>query len=104
MTSTEEIIEFSQDVWELFVREVQLLGDDLYHWVTTLSDQERMIGICVFILVLMYMIFSRRVKKDVDTGSGRQFSGALLLVIIFAFGAGWSMDTSAGSFSYIFSR
>ncbi|MEM6535886.1 MAG: hypothetical protein AAF613_09630 [Pseudomonadota bacterium] len=104
MASKEELIGQATDLWDLFVVEVKALGDDLYYWVTHLSDEERTIGICIFIVVLMFMIFSRRVKKNTDPGTSRSFTGAFFLVVIFAFGAGWSMDHSAGSLSHLFKR
>ncbi len=104
MATTDKYMSQAKYIWEMFVEEVQALGDDLYHWVTNLSDEERVIGICLFIVVLIYMIFSRRVRKETGTGNGRQFTGALVLVVIFAFGAGWGFDSNAGSLSYIFDR
>ena len=106
MSATDKYMDQAAYYWDMFVVEVTALGEDLYDWVTTLSNEERVIGICLFIIVLIYMIFSRRVRKNTDTGSGRQFGGALVLVLIFACGAGWNMDveTSAGAFSHIFQR
>ncbi len=106
MSATEKYMDQAAYLWDMFVVEVTALGEDLYSWVTNLSDNERVIGICLFIMVLIYMIFSRRVRKNTDSGNGRQFGGALLLVLIFAFGAGWNMDvnSSAGSLAHVFQR
>lgn len=104
MTSKEELLGRAKDLWDLFVIEVTALGEDLYYWVTHLSDEERTIAICIFIVVLMFMIFSRRLKQNDEPGTGRNFTGAFFVVVILAFGAGWSMDTSAGSLSHLFKR
>ena len=102
MNDMDKYVDKAKFYWDLFVVEVKALGDDLYHWITNLSHEERLIGICLFILVLIYMIFSRQIRKNTNPGTGRQFTGALILVMLFAFGVGWNFDFQAGSLSHLF--
>jgi len=93
-----------QAAWNQFVIELRSYMSVVQDWIGTLSIGEKIIGMSLFVLVLMYLIVSRS-RKKMDPGSNsRQFTGALILVVIFAFGAGWSMDTGSGSLSHLFGR
>lgn len=104
MSAENSKLDAYQTAWDSFVIDVRAFADDAYAYISTMSDQEKIAGLSVFIIVLVVMIFSSSVKKNSNPGSGRQFTGALFLVVIFAFGAGWSVDTSAGSLSHFFMR
>ncbi len=73
-------------------------------WIETLSETEKVVGLCVFVVVLMILIVNRSRRKRDPGSNGRQFTGALVLVVIFAFGAGFTVDTSGGSLSHLFGR
>jgi len=74
------------------------------HWFSSLSVAERTLGVCGFIVFLIFLMVNAA-RQDRDPGSGsRQFSGALVLVVTVAFSLGWGLDQSAGSLSYLFGR
>lgn len=86
--------------------ELRHLQDNFMYWVQHLSDSEKLVGMCMFVFVLMLLMVNRSRREDErkPIGSGRQFSTALLLVVVFAFGAGWMLDSSGADFSYLFDR
>jgi len=85
-------------LWDEMVRQFYKFSD----WMGDLSVAEQTLGICVFTVFLIYLIFNAS-KRDKDPGStNRQFSGALFLVVVIAFGVGWSFDMSAGTLSWLF--
>lgn len=71
-------------------------------WLGRRSDGELLIISCVFILVLLLLIIRMSMRGKDPGGKSRQFGGSVLLVMIFAFGLGWMLDTGAGSLSFVF--
>lgn len=69
------------------------MSHDIFVWFKRAEDAERIIVMCVFILLLL-VLFTHR-DTDGQRGSGgifRQFFGAFLFVCMFAFAAGWVME------------
>lgn len=93
-----------QAAWNQFTIELRSYVGEIQIWVEGLSTGEKVIGMCLFALVLLFLIVSKARKKSDPGSNRRQFGGALILVVIFAFGAGWSVDTSGGSLSHLFGR
>lgn len=90
--------EWGLELWAEMVRQFYKFAE----WVRDLSVAEQTLGICLFTVFLIYLIFNAS-RRDKDPGStNRQFSGALFLVIVIAFGVGWSFDYSAGALSWLF--
>lgn len=90
--------------WNQFVIELRSFASEAYHVIMNLSTGEKVLGMVAFIMVLMLMIVMTARKKGDPGSNSRQFTGALLLVVLFAFGAGWTLDGGAGSLSHIFGR
>ncbi|WP_300378044.1 hypothetical protein [Henriciella sp.] len=83
-------------------QEAHYYADQTALWFQRRSDGEQIILVCLFILLLLFLIvnMSRRGK---DPGStGRQFGGSVVLVMVFAFALGLMIDTGAGSLSFLF--
>ncbi len=93
-----------QAVFEQFMIEVRFYLGEVQGWLLSLSDGEKILGLCAFVLVLMLIIVSKARRNEDPGSNGRQFSGALVLVLIFAFGAGWTLDAGDGSFAHLFGR
>ena len=73
-------------------RDLSDFGHDIQVAIARSSDAERVIGICVFALMLLFIMI-RRPHNDKNAGSmGRQFVFALAIVTIFGFGVGWMFD------------
>lgn len=90
--------------WNQFVIEFRSWIGDVQVWIDTLTTGEKIIGICLFALALLTMIIMKSKSKSDPGSNGRQFTVALVLVVIFAFGAGWTLDTGSGSLSHLFGR
>ena len=72
-------------------------------WFQRRSDGEQLVIACVFILLLLMLIIRMSMRGKDPGSSGRQFGGSLLMVMIFAFGLGWMLDSGGGSLSFVFS-
>lgn len=90
--------------WNQFVIEFRSLIGDIELWIDTLTTGEKIIGICLFTLALLTLIIMQAKAKTDPGSNSRQFTVALVLVVIFAFGAGWTLDTGSGSLSHLFGR
>tara|TARA_R110002020_G_scaffold83397_2_gene207326 strand:+ start:239576 stop:239902 length:327 start_codon:yes stop_codon:yes gene_type:complete len=95
MVSSNSIIPF-EEMWDLIVHEARQAATDLAIWLERLSDTQRVIGLCVFVLILLVLAFrpqqlAKRDKKR-EKKQGSEFFFALVIVMIFAFGIGWGMD------------
>lgn len=89
---------------ERLLDEAQKAKTEFMYWVQHLSYEERLLGICLFVFVLMMLMFNYS-RRDRDPGSQkRQFSGAIVLVVLFAFGASWILDSGSGQLSHLFAR
>lgn len=89
-------------IYERIVHEARLLYHDVVHWLQQRSDGEQIVIACTFILLLLWLIVRMSMRKENDAGTGRNFGGSVLLVMIFAFGLGWMLDSGSGSLSFIF--
>ena len=95
MVSSNNIIPIGE-MWDLIVHEARHAANDLGIWLERLSDTQRVIGLCVFALILLILAFrpqqlaKRRRKRETKQGS--EFFFALVIVMIFAFGIGWGVD------------
>lgn len=66
---------------------------DMFGWFQRAEDAERLIVLCVFILLLLALF----AHKDTDGrrrsgGIFRQFLGSIMFVCVFAFATGWVME------------
>ena len=66
---------------------------DLLHWFGRLSDIERLVGLCAFILVLFTLVLVKASTRTSRPGKTRNFLGALVLVVAFSFVAGLLFDS-----------
>ncbi|MEL6830248.1 MAG: hypothetical protein AAFO63_08935 [Pseudomonadota bacterium] len=90
--------EWGLELWAEMVRQFYKASD----WVRDLGVAEQTLGICIFTIFLIYLIFNAS-RRDKNPGSNsRQFSGALFLVIVIAFGVSWSFELTAGSLAWLF--
>lgn len=73
-----------------------LEGERLVHdidvWISRLNDGEKVLGLCLFILLLFFLILRKPNSHKNSGGAGRQFAFALVIVIIASFGAGWLFE------------
>ncbi|MCA8890930.1 MAG: hypothetical protein KDA56_03725 [Hyphomonas sp.] len=66
---------------------------DLQVWFERLSDMERLMGLCGFILLLFFLILAKAATRSADPGNGRSFIGSFTLVVVFSFVAGMLIDS-----------
>lgn len=90
--------------WNQFVIELRDYAGDVGEWLGNLSIGHQILGLCAFVMVLMFLIVNSARRKADPGSNGRQFTGAMLLVIIMAFGVGWTVDGGTGSLSHLFHR
>jgi hypothetical protein len=93
MVSSSDIIPIDK-IWKLIVSQARHGANDFSIWASRLSDAERIAGLCVFILILMCLMVRPRRQPRRETKSGPQFTYALIIVMIFAFGIGMAFDSS----------
>ena len=72
-------------------------------WFSRRSDGEQLVIACFFILLLLLLIIRMSMGGKEAGSTGRQFGGSVVLVMIFAFGIGWMLDSGAGSLAFVFS-
>jgi uncharacterized membrane protein YhfC len=66
---------------------------DFSIWAMRLQDGEKLILLCLFILLLLTLIVYRVPKQEKSSRSTEgQFFFAFVLVVIVSFGAGWIFD------------
>ena len=91
-------------LWVRLVDETKHAKNDFMYWVQHLSFEERLLGLCLFVFVLMMLMFNYS-RRDRDPGSNkRQLSGAVVLVVLFAIGSTWILDSGSGRLSGLFDR
>ncbi|WP_321490955.1 hypothetical protein [uncultured Hyphomonas sp.] len=66
---------------------------DFQVWYERLSDVERLMGLCGFILLLFFLVLSKSATRAADPGTGRSFAGSFTLVVVFSFVAGMLIDS-----------
>lgn len=82
--------------------EASLIWADAMLWLSRRSDGEQLVIACVFILVLLLLIVRMSRRKEDTVSTGRHFGGSVIMVMIFAFGIGWMLDTGSGSLAFVF--
>lgn len=92
-------------LWNNFLADAEQWLKTAQRTLETMSPEEQLAGMCAFVLSLLILtVITPKKEKDVNASKGRQFTAALALVMIFAFGAGWTMETGPGSMSWVFAR
>ncbi|MEM5515977.1 hypothetical protein WNY37_03380 [Henriciella sp. AS95] len=91
--------------FEKIYSDVKAEGVRLYHetihWLMQRSDAEQLVIACIFILLLLWLMIRMSMRKK-DGGTGRNFGGSVVLIMVFAFGLGWMLDSGGGSLSFMF--
>lgn len=86
----------TQNVYDTARHEVGYLVNDMIRdlqvWFDRLSDVERLVGLCGFILVLFFLVLTKAATRSADPGSGRSFVGSFVLVVTFSFLTGYAID------------
>ncbi|MDJ0921120.1 MAG: hypothetical protein QNI84_08320 [Henriciella sp.] len=91
--------------WNQLLIDLRRHFDMAVDYVNTLSEAEKLMGVGIFVAVFLIMLLMLAATKNSHSGgNGRQFSGALFVVIVVAFGVGWTWDTSSGSLAHLFGR
>lgn len=67
-----------------------------------LSNEERTLYLCAFILFLIYIIIARARRKYNPGSLSRQFAGAVLLLGTVLIGGGALFETGGGNYSGLF--
>ncbi|MEM1087045.1 MAG: hypothetical protein AAGH90_04895 [Pseudomonadota bacterium] len=93
---------FYEALWNQLVIDFRSWIQGVQSWIAGLSLAEQIIGISLFALSLLIMIILKANAKSNPGSKSRQFSVALILVIIFAFGAGWTLEGGSGSLAHLF--
>jgi hypothetical protein len=81
-------------IWNIIVSQARHGAYDFSIWASRLSDAERIVGLCVFVLVLMCLMVRPKRKPKREVKSVPQFAYALVIIMIFAFGIGMAFDSS----------
>lgn len=76
-----------------FVDLVRDIIADLTHWFGRLSDLERLVGLCAFILVLFLLVLVKATTRESKPGKTRNFVGSFTLVVTFSFLVGLILDS-----------
>ena len=66
---------------------------DISLWLARLDDMEKVFLLSGFILILFMLILVKAAKRSADPSKRRSFFSSLVLVMVFAFGAGWILDS-----------
>lgn len=105
MSRSSSEVSLYEAAWNQFVIDVRRHVESAADFVSDLSEAEKLMGVGIFVLVFLIMLLMlSATKRNNPTGNGRQFSGAMFVVIVVAFGVGWTWDTTSGSMAHIFGR
>ena len=88
--------------YEEFMGEVSFYVGEVREYFTDLSMPERVFGLCLFILFLIYLIVARARRKYNPGSIGRQFVGAVVLVGIVLLVGFVMFDHTPGAYSSLF--
>jgi hypothetical protein len=66
---------------------------DMTRWFGQLSDLERLLGLCVFILILFVLVVVKAGRREHAPGKARSFVSSFVLVVTFSFVVGLLLDT-----------
>ena len=85
-----------------FMIDVTFYVDQVRTYFIDLSLEERVLGLCVFILFLIYVIVTRARRRYNPGSVGRQFATAVLVLGVVMFGGNIIFGTGAGAYSGLF--
>ena len=98
--------QMSSDLYERalsqFLNESRFYVEEVRTFLLDLTMGERLLGLCAFIMFLMYLIVSRARRKYNPGSYGRQFAAAVLLVGIVVYGSSIMFGDGAGSYRRFF--
>lgn len=72
--------------------ELEIMADQIIVWASRLSDVEKLLGLCLAILVLFMLIVRPSNKRKRDRSESIQFIFAMTLVIGAGLSVGWFFD------------
>lgn len=85
------------NTYETLERDIGNLIEDALRdaqiWFERLSDVERLMGLCGFILLLFCLVISKSATRSADPSASRSFAGSFTLVVVFSFVAGMLIDS-----------
>lgn len=103
MSFTREVTsEVYQQAFDRFLVEVKFYVGEMRDYFIDLSDAERGLALCAFIMFLIYLIVARARRKYNPGSIGRQFVGATVLLGMVLYGADILFDYSPGAYSNLF--
>lgn len=86
----------TQSAYDTALREIEYMVGDMIRdsqvWFDRLSDVERLVGLCGFILALFFLVLTKAATRSADPHSGRSFVGSFTLVVVFSFLTGYAID------------
>ena len=91
-----------QRAFEEFKGEVIFYASEVRDYFIDLSMPERVLGLCLFVLFLIYLIVARARRKYNPGSIGRQFIGAAILIGIVVMLGDIMFDHSPGAYSGMF--
>ena len=77
---------------EFLIMFEDMVGDFL-HWFGRLTDLERLLGLCAFILTLFVLVVVKSSSGSSEPGKARSFVGSFTLVVAFSFLVGLLIDS-----------
>jgi hypothetical protein len=80
---------------EIARRDFLALVGDIHDWLGALGPAERVLGICGFSLVILWLAMRKPSNYETHSQMGRQFNMALLMVMLFGLGMGWILQSYA---------
>lgn len=66
---------------------------DAADWFQGLTDLERLMGLCGFIMALFVLVVVKATTRTAEPGHGRSFISSFVLVVVFSFLAGMVIDS-----------
>jgi hypothetical protein len=80
---------------EIARRDFLTLLGEIHDWIGALGPAERILGICGFSLVVLWLAMRKPTDYETHSQMGRQFNMALLMVMLFGLGVGGILETYA---------
>ena len=91
-----------QRAMDQFMIDVQFYFGEISSYIKDLSNEQRMLYLCAFILFLIYVIIARARRKYNPGSLSRQFAGAVLLLGVVLVGGGALIESGGGNYRGIF--
>lgn len=88
--------------YEEFMGEVSFYLNEVREYFIDLSMPERVFGLCMFILFIIYLIIARARRKYNPGSIGRQFFGAMILIGMVLLVGDIMFDHTPGAYSGMF--